>query len=530
MTIKIKKILLQRKLLLVILASFIIIQIIVGSVFPYLTKFIIDEVLIQHQLRQLKLIMLLAVALISIQIPVNVAVSYLCSKWSQLVIFDLRMAICKIFLHNKENSKKNGLFINTITSDCELVGNQLLNITINSLPNALLVIVYLAILIRLNALLSCVTLAIIPLFLLIAYITSKKVFVLTKELQHYRDKLIEFLNSHTRNKLLIDLYRLRTEEQQKFLTVANQVKDVNVKTNTILSFLNNLSGLIAVVTPLLTLFVGSVFVLNNKLSIGSLIAFNSYTSLLFSPLSKMLNIPPMYSQMKASIERIEIAKFSEQIFKKGSYRKKILPKCQQINVDEVIPYINDTALLTSDLNFSVKEGELLQITGSNGSGKSILLKCLINYHENFTGSINVKQGIKIIYIPQESFLFEGTIKDNLIKGLTKYDSDYLEFLIELLKFDLPMNKEVTSFSLNLSSGQLQKIKLIRALLDKPDVLLLDEVFANLDNVTTSNLLNYLNKIGMTTVFVYHGDMTQLSQRIDYKVLNLESYSSTSGSS
>ena len=384
--------------------------------------------------------------------------------------------------------------------------------------------VYLGILIQLNLLLTAITLIVIPLFLLIAYVTSKKVFILTKELQHYRDKLIEFLNSHVRNKLLIDLYNLKQQEQQEFSEVAIQVKNVNIKTNTILSFLNNLSSLIAITTPLLTLFIGSILVIHNELSLGSLIAFNSYTALLFSTFSKLLTIPPIYTQMKASIDRIEQAKFSELIYHKGNYLNQPLPDTQLIVVKDFVPFIENSPLLISEVNFVIRKGDLLQVTGKNGCGKSILLKCLINYHENFSGNIQVKPKLNITYIPQEHFLLEGTIQENLLKGLKIYDRHYMHFLIELFKFELPLNQEVTPFSLTLSSGQLQKIKLIRALLIKPDVLLLDEVFANLDHETTITLINYLKEINLTTIFVYHGDMTFLLSQTNYQVLDLAKYS------
>ncbi|EMF0110783.1 ATP-binding cassette domain-containing protein, partial [Enterococcus hirae] len=76
---------------------------------------------------------------------------------------------------------------------------------------------------------------------------------------------------------------------------------------------------------------------------------------------------------------------------------------------------------------------------------------------------------------------------------------------------------------NLSSGQLQKIKLIRALLSKPDILLLDEVFANLDHETSITLINYLRENLLTAIFVYHGDTERLLKQNEYNTLNLDYY-------
>ncbi|MGK0607337.1 ABC transporter transmembrane domain-containing protein [Enterococcus gilvus] len=520
MAIQIKKLLRKHTAILVILAAFIFLQILISAIFPYLTKWIIDDVLLKQQFDELKRILVGTVLLILLQVPVNIVVSYFCAKWTQLVTLDLRMTLSQGFLNHKENPQKNGLFINTLTNDCELVGNQLLTITLNGMPNVLLIIVYLVILVHLNSFLTGITMLVVPLFLVITYITSKKVFHLTKELQHCRDKLIEFLNSHVRNKLLIDLYGLKKEEQQQFATVATQVKNVNVRTNTILSFLNNLSSLIAVVTPLVTLFVGSLLVIHNQLSLGSLMAFNSYIALLFGPMGKLLTLPPMISQMNASIERIEQANFKEEDVHNGVYEYTDLPDKQQLIVKNLCPYIGQQSLLSHELSFSLTHGELVRLTGPNGVGKSIVLMCLIHYHENFTGQIQLDNHQQVVYVPQENFLFEGTIQDNMIKGLEKYERTLLQDLLNLLKFELPLQQTVTPFTMDLSSGQLQKIKLIRALLSQPDILLIDETLANLDHNVGKNFFRFITKQKLTTIFIYHGEVSDWLDTIPYRTITL----------
>lgn len=523
MIINLKKNLLKHKLILLILAILILIQIAISSFFPYLTKLIIDNILLKHQLSIFKGLIFFTFGLILIQIPVNIGVSFFCSQWSQLIIYDFRQSISQNFLSSKENSSKNGLFINTVINDCEVVGNQLLSITLNSIPNVLLITLYIIILFQLNNQLTIITLVTIPIFLLISYITSKHIFVLSKELQQYKDKLIEFLNAHIRNKLLIDLYNLKNEEKTQFVSVTNQVKQANIKTNTILAFLNNLASLITVIVPLFTLFMGSVMVIHQKMTLGTLIAFNSYISLLFTPLSKLLTIPPMYSQMKASIERIEQSNFTDLVFNKGEYKQIPLLNSNQIEVIDLIPFIEKKPLLSKSLSFTLKKGDILRIEGTNGVGKSIILKCLIHYYENFTGTIQIALKKKIAYIPQENFLFEGTIQDNLTKGLTEYDSDKLKFFINLLHFEIPLTQKVTPFTFNLSSGQLQKIKLIRTFLSMPDILIIDEALANLDNSIVSNIVQFIQDRQLTTIIVYHGNFDNYLEKSKYKTLNLSNF-------
>ncbi|EMF0060606.1 ATP-binding cassette domain-containing protein [Enterococcus hirae] len=127
------------------------------------------------------------------------------------------------------------------------------------------------------------------------------------------------------------------------------------------------------------------------------------------------------------------------------------------------------------------------------------------------------------YIPQENFLFEGTIQDNLTKGLTEYDSDKLKFFINLLHFEIPLTQKVTPFTFNLSSGQLQKIKLIRTFLSMPDILIIDEALANLDNSIVSNIVQFIQDRQLTTIIVYHGNFDNYLEKSKYKTLNLSNF-------
>lgn len=523
MEVDMKKIMFKYKGILLLLSGLIILQIIVSTCYPYLTKFIIDDVLINQHIKNLKYIILFTLFLVSIQIPINIGVSYYASRWTQQVIYDLRLSLSRIFLAQKDNSKKNGLFINTITNDCEEIGNQLLSITLNSIPNFLLVIVYVIVLIQLSFKLTLIALLVIPIFIVASVWTSTKVLKLTRKVQAFRDTLVGFLNSYVRNKLLIDLYKLKDEEQRIFRANIDQVKKINISTNTILSFFNNISGLLTVVTPLLTLFLGSIMVINNQLTIGSLIAFNSYVSMLFVPIGKMLNLPAIYAQMRASVERVGQSSFANPVYQLGKYNYLKLAKSTKIQIAELIPYVENRPLFNKEINFDVYEGDFIRIVGPNGSGKSILLKCLLYYHENYQGSIAIQQNENIVYVPQENFLFEGDVFSNLTKGLGTWEKDEVNYYIELFQFDVPLTKQVTPFTMDLSSGQLQKIKLIRALLSKPDVLLLDETLANLDYTVVRNILHFLKCKKITTIFVYHGHIEQFMNNNEYTTIDLSGF-------
>ncbi|MDU0320677.1 MULTISPECIES: ABC transporter ATP-binding protein [unclassified Enterococcus] len=510
----------KHKIILILLFGLVFGQMLISTIFPYITKYIIDDVLLKGELTNLKPVLILVFLLIITQIPINIGISYSSSRWIQLLVFDFRQEISEKFLSLKTNVKKNGLFINTITSDCEIIGNQLLTILLNGFPNILLIILYFIVIAHLNWKLTTIVLVLIPLFLIASGMTSKKVYTLSIELQKYRDGLTKYLNSYVHNKLPIDLYGLGDEEKDGFNNVISKVKDSYIKTNTIMTSLSMISGILTVIGPLIVLFWGSVMVINKELTLGSLIAFNTYTAMLFTPLSKLLNILPLFAQVQASFRRIEQLDFSDVNHPKGIYKQIPPDRSISISVEGFIPCVEGTKLFKNPISFSVLQGEIWRVNGSNGVGKSILLKCLIQYHESFYGTIWRKENQKIAYVPQDNFLFEGSVYSNLIKGLEEYDQQHLKYFIELLSFDVSLDDEVTPFRITLSSGQQQKIKIIRALLSKPDVLILDETLANLDEEIVIRFMRYIKDANLSIIIVNHSSLEKVLQPFEYKILEL----------
>ena len=523
LSIKIKQIIKKSNVTLLILTLVILCQTLISAVFPYLTKFIIDDILIKQSVSELKKISILITMLIILYLSLNMLISYLCSKWTQDVIYNLRKEISQFYFNSVDNPQKNGLFINSILSDCELIGNQLLNILINGFPNILLVFMYITILFLLNQSLVIVIFISLPMFFLLSYISSKKIFVLSKMLQSQRDMLLEYLNAHTRNKLLIHIYNLIFEEEEQFNKKIKDFKKNTIYANTILSFLNTLSGLIATIIPLATLLIGSYFVINNSMTIGSLISFNSYTGLIFVPIGKLLTLPTAISQLKVSLDRIEENTLPITFSHNGTYRREGLDKNQIIVTHDYLPFVENTPLLKLPISLCIKYGDIYRIVGRNGIGKSLFLQSIVHYYTNYSGKIIVSENVSIAYVPQENFLFDGTVKENLTKGLKNYDENDLQLFLKIFDFKVDLFQEVNSYSLKLSSGELQKIKLIRALLGNPDVLLLDEVFANMDQATTKTLIEYLLEHKITTIYVYHGELANIIDTINHKILNLDKY-------
>ncbi len=172
---------------------------------------------------------------------------------------------------------------------------------------------------------------------------------------------------------------------------------------------------------------------------------------------------------------------------------------------------------------NIKEGEKVALVGESGSGKTTLVRLLLNLYSPEEGEIlindnNIKDinieiiRNKIAYIPQETFLFSGSIMENLTLGLNDISAEEVmdaakkasahEFINELpLRYETRLEENGS----NLSGGQRQRLAIARAVLKKPDILILDEATSNLDTITERAISDTIAEYskGITTIVIAH---------------------------
>ena len=178
-----------------------------------------------------------------------------------------------------------------------------------------------------------------------------------------------------------------------------------------------------------------------------------------------------------------------------------------------------------NITFSQKKGEIISIIGSSGTGKTTVLNCLSGLVEVSSGTIflnstridNISANLRnISYVFQESPLFPHmNVLENILFNLNIYEKKDLDSLIKKTSIDLILNK----YPHELSGGENQRVAVVRSLIRKPDLLLLDEPFSNLDtpnkNILKEIILNIIKKNQITTIMVNHDvkESLEISDRI-----------------
>jgi ABC-type multidrug transport system fused ATPase/permease subunit len=273
---------------------------------------------------------------------------------------------------------------------------------------------------------------------------------------------------------------------------------------------------------------GGYQVTEGHLTIGGLVAFYSYVTRLFEPMMIAVDLQSRIQRVTASVQRImEIESFKE---KKGSVvpgvrlNRQMLPNIEFRAVS--FSHASDREILR-DISFSINPGQKVAIVGPSGSGKSTIASLAVGFYLPTAGRVliadeevtnitprNLRSFVSLV--PQEPVLFNGTLRENLFYGnpaATTGDLDEVLFLTQLHGFvsRLPrgLDENLGSTANQLSGGEKKRIALARAMLQRPRILILDEITGALDGKTTERVLQGIDvfRRDRTVILISHKPMT-----------------------
>jgi ATP-binding cassette subfamily B protein len=285
------------------------------------------------------------------------------------------------------------------------------------------------------------------------------------------------------------------------------------------------------IAVVIVLWLGGRQVLAGKMNVGDFVAFNTYMAQLMWPVIALGWVINLFQRGTASMTRIEeIFSQKPEIADDPQIETRLPDVIREIEGEIEFRNLNfgyDGVPVLKDINLRIPAGSSLAIVGPTGSGKTTLVSLIPRIYDAAAGSVLIdgrpireyaldSLRRQIGFVPQETFLFSDTIRENIAYGLSQEDStaslDEIKAAAEAANiandiegFPDGYNTMVGERGITLSGGQKQRTAIARALLRSPRILILDDALSSVDTHTEDKILNHLREImrGRTTIFISH---------------------------
>lgn len=451
------------------------------------------------------------------------------------VEFDLKQRIFEHLLLLEPayfSSNTIGDLINRATSDVDSI-RRLMGFALLSTANIVFAYAFtLPAMFSLSIKLSLLALSVYPLMLIVVNLFSNKLRSQQQEVQETLSDLSELIQEDLSGIALVKIYAQEDNERRAFDEVNETLFDVSLRLAQTRTFLFPLLSVLAYGSTLIILWVGGPAIQRGEIGIQDLIPLLIFVGQLAFPTALMGFTITAYQRGEVSLDRIEailsvqpkikdapdaVALSPQQI--KGELKARSLTYAHQ--GQDIRDTLQPPAL--NDVSFTIAPGETVAIVGEVGSGKSTLANALPRLLDIAPGQLFL-DGIDITrlrlrdlrgaiaYVPQESFLFSTSIRENIAYGAPWASENAIERAAkeaqihpEILNFPQQYDTLVGERGITLSGGQRQRTALARALLVESQILILDDALSSVDNQTATQILNNLSTgTGRKTViFISH---------------------------
>ena len=272
----------------------------------------------------------------------------------------------------------------------------------------------------------------------------------------------------------------------------------------------------------LILWLGATLVMDQKISLGQLITYNTLLVYFTNPLENIINLQTKLQSARVANERLNEVYLVKSEFEEEKLIKDLSHFQADIDFRGVSYKYGYGANVLSEIDLHIPAGSKTSFVGVSGSGKTTLAKMMVHFYgpnqgDICLGGVNLNQLDKqvlrqyINYLPQQPYVFNGSILENLLlgarEGTTQEDIlravELAEIRSDIERMPLNYQTELSADGAGISGGQRQRIALARALLTDAPVLILDEATSSLDILTEKRIIDNLMELDKTIIFIAH---------------------------
>ena len=369
---------------------------------------------------------------------------------------------------------------------------------------------------QINVQMALIFLLSAPLLALCIFLVMSKSLPLYIRIQKQLDRVSLICRENLSGIRVIRAFSKQFQEKNRFEEATQKQKDMQIKVGKISALLNPLTSVIVNIAIIFILYIGGIRVNAGSLTQGEIIALINYMNQILLSMFVFANVIVIFNKASASYKRIQEVLAIHPHIHDGSGNTNF-QKENLISFDHVT-FAYQGAQALKDLNFKILKGETIGIIGGTGSGKSTLVHLIPRFYDVTQGQILIKgnpiqdyplKGLRemIGIVPQQAVLFTGTIRENIQWGKKDASDSEIKEALRIAQatfvdeLDEGLDSMIHQGGKNLSGGQRQRLTIARALVKKPEILILDDSASALDFATDAALRKALKTLDCTTIIV-----------------------------
>ena len=515
----------QQRIGMYLAVSFVVIASLLSLVGPYMIGHITDNYILKFDVDGAIKMALVLAGIYTVHAILTWLQSYVMIYVSQKTIRTLRQELFEKIQSlplSFFDKRQQGDLMSRMTNDIDNLNAALSQSVVQIMSSFLTIIGTAIVLFYLNIVLAVVTLIVVPLIVWVTKQIIKRSSVSFIARQRDLGALNGYIEETISNSDITTLFGKERQTIEEFQMANEKLRGSAMRADIISGMMGPLNNFMNNFGVGLVIGVGAVLAINGHVTIGVIAAVVTYTRQFFRPINQLSSLLTLFQSAIAGAERVfEILdEENENINEQGKEKERFVGEVSFENIQ--FEYEKGKPILRG-INFTARAGEMVAIVGPTGSGKTTIIQLLTRFYDTTGGRIlldgepitnykmtNVRDHVGVVL--QDTYLFSGTVRENIRFGKLDATDEEVEqaakiaYAHNFIKY-LPQQYEtmLTSGGMNLSQGQRQLIAIARAILEDPDILILDEATSSVDTMTEVHIQKGLNNLmkGRTSFVIAH---------------------------